>query len=137
MRRTVSAAIPALVLVLWSVASPSCSRARTEGGVERASAKRTDVITRAEIEKQHWGSAHDLVATLRPQWLNDRGPDSFEAPTVLQVHLNETRVGGVSMLRQMTVSDLAYVEYLDPSAATARWGLGYGRGAINLSTRPR
>ena len=95
------------------------------------------MITREEIDTQHWANAYDLVATLRPSWLNERGPDSFSTPPELQVHFNGARVGGINTLRQMVLTEIVYLEYFNPVAATARWGLGYGHGAIELSTRPK
>lgn len=37
----------------------------------------------------------------------------------------------------MVVTEVVNLEYIDPIAATARWGLGYGHGAINVSTKPK
>lgn len=115
----------------------ACAYHRPGEPVERASFRRTDVITREEIDRQHWANAYDLVAALRPAWLNERGPDTFGTPVELQVHVNGIRAGGISALREMAVTDLVYLEFIDPIAATARWGFGYGHGAIDLSTKPK
>jgi hypothetical protein len=125
-----------LVLGLVSVAA-SCASQPVNNPVERASSSRTDLITRAEIETRQWANAYDLVAALRPNWLNERGPDSFGTPAELQVHFNGTRAGGIAVLRQMVVSEVEYLEYIDPITATGRWGLGYGHGAIDISTKPK
>ena len=53
------------------------------------------------------------------------------------MHFNGVRAGGIAVLRQMVVTEVVYLEYVDPIAATARWGLGYGRGAIDVSTKPK
>ena len=114
----------------------ACAGSRPGPPVERASASRTDLITPEEIERQHWANAYELVAGLRPAWLNERGPDTIAGtPVRLQVHVNGMRVGDVSALREINVEQLAYLEFIDPIAATARWGLGYGHGAIDLSTK--
>lgn len=125
-----------VVLGLFVIAA-ACSPHGSGDPVERASSRRKDLITREEIDRQHWANAYELVAALRPSWLNERGPDSFGPPTELQVHFNGVRAGGISMLRQMVVTEVVYLEYLDPIAATARWGLGYGHGAIDVSTKPK
>jgi hypothetical protein len=114
-----------------------CAPRAAGGPVERASSSRMDFITRAEIETRQWANAYDLVVALRPNWLNERGPDSFGTSAELQVHFNGTRAGGVSVLRQMVVSEVEYLEYIDPITATGRWGLGYGHGAIDISTKPK
>lgn len=115
----------------------ACPRRGPGEPVERASSRRTDLILREEFENRHWANAYDLVATLRPSWLNDRGPDSLGEPAQLLVHFNGARAGGVGVLQTMIVAEVVYLEYVDPVAATARWGIGYGRGAINVSTQSR
>lgn len=124
-------------MLCLTAATSACMQSRAGDPVERASSRRMDLITREEIESQHWANAYELVAALRPNWLNERGPDSFGTPAELQVHFNGVRAGGIATLRQMIVTEVVYLEYIDPIAATARWGLGYGHGAIELSTKPK
>ena len=124
-------------MTLVVVAVAGCAQRGASDPVERASQSRRDLITREEIDKQHWANAYELVAALRPSWLNERGPDSFTTPAELHVHFNGVRAGGIQVLRQMVVTDVVYLEYIAPLAATARWGIGYGRGAIDVSTKPK
>lgn len=126
-----------LIALGLTIAASGCAQHRSADPVERATYRQKDLITRQEIETQHWANAYDLVYALRPSWLNERGPDTFGTPVELQVHFNGVRAGGISTLRQMIVTEVVYLEYIDPIAATARWGLGYGHGAIDVSTKPK
>jgi hypothetical protein len=120
------------------VPASACMHSRPGDPVDRATLRRTDLITRDEIDKQHWANAYELVIALRPNWLHPRGPDTVVGtPVQLQVHINGVRAGTISVLNETDVTNLVYVEYIDPIAATARWGLGYGHGAIDLSTKPK
>jgi hypothetical protein len=124
------------VLVVAALVVPACAGSRAGPTLDRANASKTDLISREEMERQHWANAYDLVAALRPAWLNRRGPDTaVGTQVVLQVHVNGMRVGDVTTLHEIDVTQLAYAEFIDPIAATARWGLGYGHGAINLTTK--
>jgi hypothetical protein len=113
------------------------SSSQSAGQIERAGARRSDRISREEIEARHWTDAYELVATLRPTWLSNRGQDSFGSSAVIQVLLNGAQLGGVATLRQVAIADIQYLQYHDGTAATARWGVGFGKGAIELSTTPR
>jgi len=55
---------------------------------------------------------------------------------VIQVVMNGVRMGGVTALRRLSAADVEYLQYYDATAATTRWGVGFGKGAIELSTTP-
>ena len=114
----------------------ACSAGKPPAQSERAGTRRSDRIVRDEIATRNWTDAYELVATLRPQWLVDRGRDSFGAGTVIQVVMNGARLGGVAALRRLVAADIEYVQYHNATAATARWGVGFGKGAIELSSTP-
>jgi hypothetical protein len=103
---------------------------------ESVASRSTDVIAVDEIEQKHWSSAYELVSTLRPNWLADRGPDTFGAPGELKVRIDGVRAGGIELLRTTPVLGVAYLQYFNPIEAAARWGLGYNHGAILISTLP-
>ena len=127
-----------LALLAFGATGLGCaSSSQSAGQIERAGARRSDRISREEIEARHWTDAYELVATLRPTWLSDRGQDSFGSSAIIQVLLNGARLGGVTTLRQVAIADIQYLQYHDGTAATARWGVGFGKGAIELSTTPR
>ena len=45
-------------------------------------------------------------------------------------------MGGVETLRTIDLRPVTYIRYFDGIAATARWGLDHGAGAIYVSTHP-
>jgi hypothetical protein len=107
-------------------------------GTPRAARRRADLITLDEIQGRHWANVYELVSALRANWLHERGSDTLVGePVQVQVHLDDLRLGGVDALRSTPVMGVAYIQYFDPITASARWGLGYGKGAIYISTRAR
>ena len=83
-----------------------------------------------------FSTAYDVIESMRSNWLAAHGPDSFTAPSQVQVYLDGTRVGGVDMLRNIDLRPVTYMRHFDGIAATARWGLDHGAGAIYVSTHP-
>ena len=127
----------AIVLSLSVVASGlACSAGKPPSQIERAGARRSDRIARDEIRARAWTDAYEVVATLRPQWLVDRGRDSFGSGTVIQVVMNGARLGGVASLRRLAAADIEHFQYYDATAAASRWGVGFGKGAIEVSSTP-
>lgn len=126
-----------IVLSLSVVAGGlACSAGKPPSQIERAGARRSDRIARDEIATRAWTNAYEIVATLRPQWLADRGRDSFGSGTVIQVVMNGARLGGVAALRRIAAADVEQFQYWDATAATSRWGVGFGKGAIEISSTP-
>ena len=127
----------AIVVSLVVAASAlACSAGKPPSQIERAGARRSDRISRDEITARAWTDAYEIVATLRPQWLVDRGRDSFGASTVIQVVMNGARLGGATALRRLSAADIERMQWYDATAATSRWGVGFGKGAIEISTTP-
>jgi len=90
---------------------------------------------RETLRPEEWGtrtfySAADLVASLRPLWLNKRGPDGQ-----IQVYVDEVHLGGIDMLRSVRVASIAMIKHLDGIQAAARYGIGHEQGAILVTTR--
>ena len=129
-------AIALLVQLIVVIGGPACAAGKPPSQVERAGARRSDRISRDEITARSWTDAYELVQTLRPQWLSERGRDSFGTGTVIQVVMNGARLGGVAALRRFPAADIEHFQYFDATAATARWGIGFGKGAIEVSTTP-
>jgi hypothetical protein len=95
-----------------------------------------NLITSEMIQERHFSTAYEVVESLRANWLSSRGLDSFGAPTTVQVYLDITRMGGLDQLRSISTQNIVYIRYYDGIAATARWGLDHGGGAILVSTHP-
>ena len=109
-------------------------------GAAAASAPTTnrDFIARDEIDKGQWPNAYELIRSVRPQWLRVRGRDTIVGePGTVQVVLDDVRLGATDALRTLPVGGIAYFQWLDGITASQRWGMGFGNGAIFVSTRPR
>lgn len=119
-----------VMILLVLLTGCAASQSSGESGSDR------NLITREQIEEHTFHNAYDLVEGLRSNWLRTRGTDSFRSPTQVQVYVNDSRMGGINELRSVATQDIAYVRYYDANAATARWGLNHGQGAIYVSTRP-
>ena len=124
-----------VILLCAAVAVTACSPRQGNPG-EIVASRSTDLITVDEIGQKHWANAYELVSTLRPNWLADRGPDTFGTPGELKVRIDGVRAGGIELLRTTPVIGVAYLQYYNPIDAAARWGLGYNHGAILISTLP-
>jgi hypothetical protein len=120
-------ALGALALSLACASASSSTR--------RPSGSRSDLIGAEELSKAQWPNAWELVSNLRPQWLTQRGTDSFNNPSVIQVIVDDVRLGPVTSLRNLPTSGITSLQWVDALSATARWGLDFGSGAIYISTR--
>ena len=104
--------------------------ATTSPGVDR------NLLVQDQFAGRGFHSAYDVVEAMRSNWLTSRGPNSFQTSTEVQVYLDGVRMGGVETLRTIDVRPVTYIRYFDGIAATARWGLDHGAGAIYVSTHP-
>lgn len=110
----------------------------------------TDEIQRAAVN----GTAYDLVYTLRRPWLNTRGIELSETPSVtmldgggaivtpasnptLVVYLDNVRLGDQEDLRTIPVDGVIEVRFFDAAQATYKWGAGHNHGAIQVLTVPQ
>lgn len=127
-------ALPRLILVLLLALCSACASASS-----RASAPGIDrnLLTHEQLRDHQFRNALEAIEALRTNWLLMRGTDSFNAPTQVQVYVDDVRVGGIEMLRWITTPEIDYIRYYDGIAAAARWGLGHGQGVIFVATRPR
>jgi hypothetical protein len=93
------------------------------------------VITQEQIAENHFTTAYQAVESLRSNWLLTKGPDSFKTPSQVRVYMDNSFVGGVETLRDITTRTVAYIKHYDGIAATGRWGLDHGAGVIYVSSR--
>jgi hypothetical protein len=100
------------------------------------SSGRRDLITEQEIARASASNAYDLVSGLRPHWLTTRGPDTILGQsTEIQVIMDDLRIGTVSDLRSLSPTGIASLQFVDAHTASGRWGLGFGMGAIVITTK--
>lgn len=131
-----------LVLLLLAACATSGER---EGSASRSA----NVLTAEEItaarSSQH---AFDLIRMLRPAWLQPRGVTSLGSPVeqrpgerqvtqsiAVQVYLDGSRAGDVSVLRSILASDILSARFLSATEATSQLGTGHSGGAIMITTR--
>jgi hypothetical protein len=98
--------------------------------------KKHDLIMQAELLESHFNNAYDAVSSLRSNWLQARGSDSFRTPSVIWVYFNSTKLGGVETLSAIPVAQLSYIQHFGGVDATVRWGVGHSAGVIYVSTHP-
>lgn len=97
---------------------------------------RSDLIVQEQIQGKGFINAYDIVETLRSNWLQKRGEDSFSTPSQIQVYVDNVRLGGVANLRQIPAMSVTSIQWYNGVEASGRWGLGHGAGAIAVSTTP-
>ncbi len=130
-----------LAASLALVSTTGCASGGGAGGTGATTAAASrpkqdpNVITRQQIEEQRFATAYDVVKTLRGNWLNVRGTESFRYPTAVQVYMDDVHVGDVSVLSTLATTPIQFIRYYNAQDATAKWGVDHGRGAIYISTR--
>jgi hypothetical protein len=117
----------ALLLPLLLLSSACASRGT--GGQQSA-----DLLTAAQLADHHYVNAWEAVSALRPNWLHQRGQDSFNQPSEIQVYLDLVRLGTVEELRSVPIATIGYLRRFSGPQATARWGTGHSAGVILIST---
>ena len=94
------------------------------------------VLTQDDLEDHQYENVLEAVQTLRSNWLNERGPDSFASPSHIWVYVDNTRVGGIQSLAQISTRYVSSVRKVNGIDATARWGIGHSAGVISVMTWP-
>jgi hypothetical protein len=113
--------------------------------------KNPNIVTAAEIDAGNFRSAYDVVQRLRPNWFSraaQAGSQTMGVSAVsgsqtsggagLVVYLDNTRMGGVDVLRDLPVSGIASLEFMDAVTAQSKLpGLGSSiiSGAILARSR--
>ena len=121
------------------------------GSASSAAKTNPNLITTAEIDSGSFRSAYDVVQRLRPNWFTkaaQAGSQTMGASATsgsqtsggsgLVVYLDNTRMGGVQALRDLTASGIGSLEFMDASTAQARLpGIGSSviSGAIVARSR--
>lgn len=125
----------AMVLLVSAFAGACAS----SGAGERGSERNPNLLTREEILSADATNLYDVIYRLRPRWLQVRSQRSFSMPTEVAVLQNDSYMGDMEVLRQMTPELAVEIQYLEGSrAATSLPGLMSGRhieGAIIIRTR--
>lgn len=115
--------------------SSSGANASAPAAVHPTPARRdSKLILLDEIRASGAATAFDLVQSLRPMWLNKRGPQSIQNEGEVHVYVGDTRMGDVDALREIAAASIASIRYLDAKEANYKFGQGHPYGAIVIST---
>ena len=120
-----------------------CSAATSGASSSSTTKADPDLITVAEINSQSFRNAYEVVQRLRPTWLTKNaaptrlgmnvgggGGVQTDSGSGLLAYLDNTRLGGVNALRDITAAGLGSIEYMDAAKATARLS-GIGSSAVS------
>ena len=123
-----------IVLSGVSLLTGCASAAASETGAPRARQDQ-QLITRDVIVGTQYTNMYDVVQALRSNWLRAKtGANATGRAEELVVYLDNQRIGGVEELRRIVPSSVQTARYFDAIAASARWGLDHGAGAIVIVT---
>lgn len=97
----------------------------------------SNIITRGQIDGTNRANALEIIQSLRPTWLNIRGPQSFseDGGGEIMVYYGPTQLGGIETLREITPASIERLEFIPATKATQRWGTGLPFGAILITPR--
>jgi hypothetical protein len=119
-----------VVMVLLLGIAPACAPRQPTDETPR---RDRNTLTQDDLADRHFQSAYDAVEALRSNWLNPRGPDSFQTPSQVWVYLDNVRLGDVQTLRGIHPSTILSIRHFDANDATARWGIGHSAGVIYIT----
>jgi hypothetical protein len=123
--------------LLFVLAVTACAQATAGNG------SNTNVLTQEEIMAVGVNNLYEVIQRERPRWLQTRGQRSFgqaSAAVEIVVYQNQTLLGGLDMLRQLSPGTALRLRYLDGATAMASLsGLGsrHVGGAIIIETVAR
>jgi hypothetical protein len=101
----------------------------------RSPSNNTSIITQEDIESSHQPTLYDVVRALRPMWLRQLSTAVQNGQeTGVTVYVDNQRVGGLEVLRDMTSTTAASLHFFSPSEAQSRFGLGNLQGVILVTT---
>lgn len=136
--KTASIALAVVALAGCAARAPSAAPSGDRAETASTSRGRANVLTQEDIRRANITNVYDLVSTLRPRWMQTRGQDSFQRPSVVQVYVDNTRLtAGLAGLRDLAAIGVTRIEFVGPIDASARWGLDHGQGAIVVTTSAR
>lgn len=116
------------------VALTACATASS--GAPKAS-RDANLITREEIAASMETNAYEVVVRLRPLFLKSRGSTTLDplALTTATVFVDGQRYGEVGSMRGISANSVDHIRYIPGSDAVTKYGMQYGKGAIEVTTR--
>ncbi len=122
--------------ILAAIGLAACASA----GATSHPQKDYNVITQSEITTQNGVNAYEIISHLRPQYLKTRGRTTIQtAPSVsteyAAVFVDNQFFGDLNSLRNIASLNVHEIRYLPANEAVTRYGMQYGNGVIEISTR--
>jgi hypothetical protein len=124
-RATMSFAAATVALLLACTAGQQIET----GGVPRGA------LTSKDLEEYAQLDLYTALERERPRWLRQRSAVSVTGPVPVVVYIDNIRMGGVEVLRNVSVDALEWVRFVSASDATTRFGLGVVSGVIEVTTK--
>ena len=126
-----------LVLLAAIAVAAACSSAPVAEDGPRMRNSNVLLVDEIEASRSPGWTAHDLITSLRPQFLRSRGVSSLRstAPTTAAVYVDGMRFGEIESLRSLPALQILRIEYINASDATTRFGTDHVGGAILISTK--
>jgi hypothetical protein len=123
----------ALLVVVTSLSLAAC-HAQAPGSGRRTA---RNVITQEEIESSNASNLYDLIASLRGDFLKDRGTISIKTNTHERavVFLNDQEYGILETLRNIPPGRVSEIRYISGIDAVNRFGSQYGGGIVMLVSK--
>lgn len=128
----------ATMFVLAAFVALGGTNACATAGEGSTSSSRRNEITLEELEATSVDDVMEAISLLRPQWLRARPARTPADPNpvvgvVIDGRVNSRRED----LAQISITDVARIQFMNAADATIRFGTGYGGGAIIVTTRGR
>jgi hypothetical protein len=122
-------------ILLAFLAACASANPRTSSGAR----PQRDVITEAEIANASGRNAYELIKSLRPGMLVQRGPTSLHDPDKgIAVFVDNQKFSDdVSALRNLSTADIHEIRFVSAAQAQLRWGMGYPSGVILVTMKRR
>jgi hypothetical protein len=104
-----------------------------------ATAGDANVITAPELSRSRATNAYDAIRQIRPELLRIRDPGSlvYFKTNRPAVAVDNTLVGGVEVLRAISLDSVARIEYVSAWKAANKYGSTFGNGVMLIETQPR
>src|SRR6266550_1018334 len=95
------------------------------------------VITHEEFVASNEGNAYDAIAKLRPLFLKSRGRTTInaEAYDYPVVFVDGQRFGDLTSLKTVVAAQILQARHLSGPDAVGKYGMQYGGGVIEITTR--
>lgn len=122
-----------ITAVLSTIGLFACSTSREAYTVKPGRSR--SHIYHSEIQKSSATNAFDLIETLRPYWLEGRGPKSVlnRATSYPVVYVDDIRHGDIYSLTTIPVYNIVQIQLMNAGDATLKFGTGHPSGAILIT----